>query len=180
MVSLTLLATACVAESTSWDSSASQACALGSDARGSSEGVTAGEGPCVGEETGEVAGEPRVGGGLAGGPMGCPTDGVGTGSDTGERLPGDVGDEGADLETGMTAARRTLAPLTARAEPLDAEVEVADTALLDADEAAALLRDACGDTVDSCSWISIMWSPKRMVRLSGALPDRKSFTCNTQ
>ncbi len=31
-------------------------------------------------------------------------------------------------------------------------------------------------TVDSCSWISIMWSPRRIVRFRGALPDRKSTT----
>ena len=31
-------------------------------------------------------------------------------------------------------------------------------------------------TVDSWSWISIMWSPSRIVRFSGAAPDRKSFT----
>ena len=35
-----------------------------------------------------------------------------------------------------------------------------------------------GVTVESCSWISIMWSPRRIVRFRGALPDRKSFTCN--
>ncbi|KAJ4439710.1 hypothetical protein ANN_07838 [Periplaneta americana] len=40
-------------------------------------------------------------------------------------------------------------------------------------------RDELGVTVDSCSWISIMWSPSRIVRFSGAFPDRKSFTCNT-
>lgn len=32
------------------------------------------------------------------------------------------------------------------------------------------------DTVDSCNWISIMWSPNLIVRFSGALPDRKSLT----
>lgn len=37
--------------------------------------------------------------------------------------------------------------------------------------------DPPGDTVDSCSWISIMWSPRRMVKLRGALPVKKSFTC---
>jgi hypothetical protein len=31
-------------------------------------------------------------------------------------------------------------------------------------------------TVDNCNWMSIMWSPSRMVRFSGAAPDRKSFT----
>lgn len=33
-----------------------------------------------------------------------------------------------------------------------------------------------GVTVESWSWMSIMWSPRRMVRLRGAFPDRKSFT----
>lgn len=32
------------------------------------------------------------------------------------------------------------------------------------------------ENVDSISWISIMWSPSRIVRFRGALPDRKSFT----
>ena len=45
---------------------------------------------------------------------------------------------------------------------------------------AAGVERAPGETVDSCSWISIMWSPRRMVRLSGALPERKSFTCNAK
>lgn len=35
-----------------------------------------------------------------------------------------------------------------------------------------------GVTVDSCSWISIMWSPRRIVRFNGAFPERKSLTCN--
>ena len=33
-------------------------------------------------------------------------------------------------------------------------------------------------TVDSWSWINIMWSPSLMVRLRGARPDKKSATCN--
>ena len=33
-------------------------------------------------------------------------------------------------------------------------------------------------TVESCSCMSIMWSPSRMVRLRGAAPDKKSFTWN--
>ena len=37
-------------------------------------------------------------------------------------------------------------------------------------------EDVVGATADSCSWISIMWSPRRIVRFSGAFPDRKSFT----
>ena len=31
--------------------------------------------------------------------------------------------------------------------------------------------------VDSCNCISIMWSPSLIVRLRGAAPERKSFTC---
>ena len=33
-------------------------------------------------------------------------------------------------------------------------------------------------TVDNCSCISIMWSPRRIVKFRGALPLRKSTTCN--
>lgn len=59
---------------------------------------------------------------------------------------------------------------------------VGGVCLLEAEgaDALAVRRDALGVTVDSCSWISIMWSPRRIVRFSGALPDRKSFTCNRQ
>lgn len=32
------------------------------------------------------------------------------------------------------------------------------------------------DTVLSCSWMSIMWSPSRMLRFRGALPHRNSLT----
>jgi len=32
-------------------------------------------------------------------------------------------------------------------------------------------------TVESWSWMSIMWSPSRIVRFRGALPERKSTTC---
>lgn len=39
-------------------------------------------------------------------------------------------------------------------------------------------RDELGVTVDSCSCISIMCSPSRIVRFKGAFPERKSFTCN--
>lgn len=46
--------------------------------------------------------------------------------------------------------------------------------------AEGLLAEARGgvapDTVLSCSCISIMWSPNRMLKLSGALPHRNSFT----
>ena len=45
--------------------------------------------------------------------------------------------------------------------------------------AAWLAVGEAGVTVDSCSCISIMWSPSRMVRFRGALPDRKSFTCES-
>ena len=34
--------------------------------------------------------------------------------------------------------------------------------------------------VDNCNCISIMWSPSLIVRLRGAAPERKSFTCNKQ
>jgi hypothetical protein len=73
-----------------------------------------------------------------------------------------------------------------------AAVVAAVAAAAAAAAAAASLRlraecegDECGErplegvTVDSCSWISIMWSPSRIVRFSGAFPDKKSFTCNT-
>ena len=33
-------------------------------------------------------------------------------------------------------------------------------------------------TVESCNWISIIWSPRRMVRFNGAFPERKSTTYN--
>ena len=38
-----------------------------------------------------------------------------------------------------------------------------------------LLPDAAL-TVDSCSWINIIWSPSRIVKFRGAFPDRKSTT----
>lgn len=41
-------------------------------------------------------------------------------------------------------------------------------------------RDELGVTVESCSCISIMWSPSRIVRFRGAFPERKSFTCNIE
>lgn len=48
-------------------------------------------------------------------------------------------------------------------------------------EAAVCSRfdDPDDDTVDNCSWISIIWSPSLIVRFNGALPDRKSLTCDT-
>lgn len=33
-----------------------------------------------------------------------------------------------------------------------------------------------GVTVLSCNWMSIIWSPRRMLRFNGVLPLRKSFT----
>lgn len=44
------------------------------------------------------------------------------------------------------------------------------------DEGAAKLG---GLTVLSCSWMIIMWSPRRMFRFRGDLPLRKSFTCES-
>lgn len=32
------------------------------------------------------------------------------------------------------------------------------------------------ETVLNCSWISIMWSPNRMLKFKGAFPHRNSFT----
>lgn len=40
-------------------------------------------------------------------------------------------------------------------------------------------RLVLGEIVDSCSWISIIWSPRRIVRFRGAFPDRKSLTWNS-
>lgn len=53
------------------------------------------------------------------------------------------------------------------AEPVLATVEAAVCSRLDEPD---------DDTVDSCSWMSIMWSPSLIVRFNGALPDRKSLT----
>lgn len=41
------------------------------------------------------------------------------------------------------------------------------------------LTPAAGVTVDNCNCINIIWSPNRIVRFKGALPDRKSFTCES-
>lgn len=196
--------TACVAESMSCESSASHAFALGSATKGSGVGDDAEHGePGVGEDGADeevgAAALGRVGEageGVAGGPM------LGdAASPVTDRLGDDGEDDDLGTRPGMTAlARRTLAVLMDRTEavgdvdddPVEAEVVVevdegaavddTETALLevdveDADEEAARLREAWGDTVESCSWISIMWSPNRIVRLRGALPERKSFTC---
>ena len=70
-----------------------------------------------------------------------------------------VGDEQAAVAAEAAAAAAALAAAAAAAAaPL--------LALLLAEEL----------TVESCSWMSIMWSPSLMVRLSGALPERKSTT----
>jgi hypothetical protein len=37
-------------------------------------------------------------------------------------------------------------------------------------------EDNLGVTVDNCNCISIMWSPRRIVKFNGALPDKKSLT----
>lgn len=42
-----------------------------------------------------------------------------------------------------------------------------------------LLPVEAGLTVLSCNWMSIMWSPRRMLRFRGVLPLRKSFTCES-
>lgn len=34
-------------------------------------------------------------------------------------------------------------------------------------------------TVLNCSWINIMWSPKRILKFNGVFPLRKSFTCES-
>lgn len=199
---------ACVAESTSCENSASQACGLGSEARGSGRGGDelglAGVGLAGGDEV-DAVGQPAVGradddgGGLAGGPMGCPTDGEAASTDIDRvaEATGDAGDEAAGDVLGMTptgtALRRVPADRMGRdaddagPEEVDGEAEEPGTTRLDAldvdedpAEALARVRDTWGDTVDSCSWISIMWSPNRIVRLSGAFPERKSFTCRDE
>lgn len=176
-VSLTLVhpdaeaCTAWVAESTSCDSSASHACALGSDASGSASSGEEAVGELGADDAEDALDE--EGGGLAGGPMSPGPDLLAV---------GEAGHDEAVLVTrpGMTAlARRTRAVLTDRVEgvdgdddvPVDGDVEVADVvepdvdadtarlavAVAEADDAAddddvpARFRDACGDTVDSCS-----------------------------
>lgn len=61
----------------------------------------------------------------------------------------------------------TVEALKAVAAPVLATVEAAVCSRFDVPD---------DETVDSCSWISIMWSPSLIVRFSGALPDRKSLT----
>lgn len=207
---------ACVAESTSCEKSASHACGLGSEARGSGWGEGDGEvegdgepgaaavGLAGGDELQAAAllpagpaGRADDGGGLAGGPMGCPTDGDEGASPAIDRVDEEAaGDDEEAAVLGMrpagVALRRVPAVRMGRdaddADPDEADVEAdveADepgTTRLDAldvddpAEAPARVRDTWGETVDSCSWISIMWSPNRIVRLSGAFPERKSFT----
>ena len=62
---------------------------------------------------------------------------------------------------------------------LDVEAGVDDDAVVAAAAAADVLDLLLAEelTVDNWSWMSIMWSPSLMVRLRGALPERKSFTC---
>ena len=43
-----------------------------------------------------------------------------------------------------------------------------------------LLDEDIWFTVESCSWMSIMWSPSLMVRFRGAAPDRKSLTWKSE
>lgn len=167
-----------MAESTSWESRASHACGLGSEASGSTgEGEGEGDGDgdgdgVVGEDGAEDAGLDRAeGGGVAGGPMAAPASRTSAG-----RLPD--GDDGPDEDAAawalgitpgmMVLARRSRKVLPDRVvEDVVVEVDVdADAvappvddtarpeAVAEAEaplEAAARLRDACGDTVDSCS-----------------------------
>lgn len=58
--------------------------------------------------------------------------------------------------------------------PLDAPEEAVMVRVLWVFERVPLCED--GFKVLSCSWISIIWSPRRTLRLSGDLPLRKSFT----
>jgi hypothetical protein len=75
-------------------------------------------------------------------------------------------DEGADVEADADGAGTV--PAVAAAAFLDLFAAAAT--------AAAAAAAAVELTVDSCSWISIMWSPSLIVRLRGALPERKSTT----
>jgi len=61
----------------------------------------------------------------------------------------------------------TVDALRAAAAPVLATVEAAVCSRFDEPD---------DDTVDNCSWISIMWSPSLIVRFNGALPERKSLT----
>jgi hypothetical protein len=74
-------------------------------------------------------------------------------------------DEGADVEADADGAGTV--PAAAAAAFLDLFAAAAT--------AAAAAAAAVELTVDSCSWISIMWSPSLIVRLRGALPERKLF-----
>ena len=54
-----------------------------------------------------------------------------------------------------------------------------EVVLVDADVLARLLLED-EFTVERRSWISIMWSPSRIVRFNGAFPDKKSTTWNNK
>lgn len=67
-----------------------------------------------------------------------------------------------------------------RLDDVDAEGDDDDD---DDDLEAVVLEDELrclelGADVESCSCTNIMWSPSLIARVSGALPDKKSFTCN--
>lgn len=77
-------------------------------------------------------------------------------------------------------------------QPVPAGMAVADDVVLTAAAAVVLVEPLApplavatvapppaGLTVLSCSWMSIMWSPRRMLRFSGVLPLRKSLTCES-
>ena len=67
---------------------------------------------------------------------------------------GEAAGDMAGLELGLDAAD-------------DEAEEVADE---DGGAVVRALLPATELTVESCSWMSIMWSPRRMVRFRGALP----------
>ena len=83
-------------------------------------------------------------------------------------------DGGFDAIRGGAAADAAWRSRLALGVPGAAAAAVDLDAAAAAAAAALLLLDEL--TVDSCSWISIMWSPSLMVRFNGALPDRKSIT----
>lgn len=59
--------------------------------------------------------------------------------------------------------------------------ELLDVAAADVDGLSSVFEVAMDawlwfENVDNISWMSIIWSPRRIVRFSGAFPERKSFT----
>jgi hypothetical protein len=87
-----------------------------------------------------------------------------------------VSRRGRKHEDAVGAAAGAAVAVAAGADgAVDEEAEAAAAA--EAVLAARLALAAAVLTVDNCSWMSIMWSPRRIVRFSGALPERKSTTC---